>query len=194
MKIFVKSFLLLVVIYIKEKGENFMRNKKHLFHFIVSESMNKNVIDFLLKKFKINTFSKLFETMFRLVNKKIPKMKRIIGNCRSEYAVIDSVDGKRLDKYLRISEADYLQIKRWHSLYNEFGMASTVRDIILFFYNGVMKYGLEGFLEIVGKKLRIDKLKNDFLGKMTQLLDIAARKRLLYELLIENYPQYVYYT
>ncbi|HQH29328.1 MAG TPA: hypothetical protein PK900_00395 [Spirochaetota bacterium] len=171
-----------------------MRNKKHLFHFIVSESMNKNVIDFLLKKFKINTFSKLFETMFRLVNKKIPKMKRIIGNCRSEYAVIDSVDGKRLDKYLRISEADYLQIKRWHSLYNEFGMASTVRDIILFFYNGVMKYGLEGFLEIVGKKLRIDKLKNDFLGKMTQLLDIAARKRLLYELLIENYPQYVYYT
>jgi hypothetical protein len=132
--------------------------------------------------------------MFRLVNKKIPKMKRIIGNCRSEYAVIDSVDGKRLDKYLRISEADYLQIKRWHSLYNEFGMASTVRDIILFFYNGVMKYGLEGFLEIVGKKLRIDKLKNDFLGRMTQLLDIAARKRLLYALVIENYPQYVYYT
>jgi len=194
MKIFVKSFLLLVVIYIKEKGENFMKNKKHLFHFIVSESMNNNVIDFLLKEFKINTFSKLFETMFRLVNKKIPKMKRIIGNCRSEYAVIDSVDGKRLDKYLRISEADYLQIKRWHSLYNEFGMASTVRDIILFFYNGVMKYGLEGFLEIVGKKLRIDKLKNDFLGRMTQLLDIAARKRLLYALVIENYPQYVYYT
>jgi len=194
MKIFVKSFLLLVVIYIKEKGENFMRNKKHLFHFIVSESMNKNVIDFLLKKFKINTFSKLFETMFRLVNKKIPKMKRIIGNCRSEYAVIDSVDGKRLDKYLRISEADYLQIKRWHSLYNEFGMASTVRDIILFFYNGVVKYGLEGFLELIGKKLRIDKLKNDFLDKMTQLLNIAARKRLLYTLVIENYPKYVYYT
>jgi len=194
MKIFVKSFLLLVVIYIKEKGENFMRNKKHLFHFIVSESMNKNVIDFLLKKFKINTFSKLFETMFRLVNKKIPKMKRIIGNCRSEYAVIDSVDGKRLDKYLRISEADYLQIKRWHSLYNEFGMASTVRDIILFFYNGVMKYGLEGFLEIVGKKLRIDKLKNDFLDRMTQLLNIAAQKQLLYALVIENYPKYVYLT
>ncbi|HQB62179.1 MAG TPA: hypothetical protein PK899_11050, partial [Spirochaetota bacterium] len=82
-------------------------------------------------------------------------------------------------------------IKRWHSLYNEFGMASTVRDIILFFYNGVMKYGLEGFLEIVGKKLRIDKLKNDFLGKMTQLLNITARKRLLYALVIENYPKYV---
>ncbi|HQH31461.1 MAG TPA: hypothetical protein PK900_11295, partial [Spirochaetota bacterium] len=110
-----------------------MKNKKHLFHFIVSESMNNNVIDFLLKEFKINTFSKLFETMFRLVNKKIPKMKRIIGNHRSEYAVIDNTDDKRLDKYLRISETDYLQIKRWHSLYNEFGMASTVRDIILFF-------------------------------------------------------------
>ncbi|OQB67385.1 MAG: hypothetical protein BWX91_01817 [Spirochaetes bacterium ADurb.Bin133] len=76
-------------------------------------------------------------------------------------------------------------------MYNEFGMASTVRDIILFFYNGVMKYGLEGFLELVGKKLRIDKLKNDFLGKMTQLLNINARKRLLYELVIENYPKYV---
>ncbi|HPK61836.1 MAG TPA: hypothetical protein PK426_05255, partial [Spirochaetota bacterium] len=59
---------------------------------------------------------------------------------------------------------------------------------------GVMKYGLEGFLEIVGKKLRIDKLKNDFLGKMTQLLNINARKQLLYELVIENYPKYVYCT
>jgi hypothetical protein len=156
--------------------------------------MNNNVIDFLLKEFKVNTFSKLFETMFRLVNKKIPKLKRIIGNCRSEYAVIDSSDDKRLDKYLRISEADYLQIKRWHSLYNEFGMASTVRDIILFFYNGVVQYGLEGFLEIVGKKLRIEKLKNDFWGKMTQLLNITARKQLLYTLVIENYPQYVYLT
>ncbi|OQB69313.1 MAG: hypothetical protein BWX91_00572 [Spirochaetes bacterium ADurb.Bin133] len=171
-----------------------MKNKKHLFHFIVSESMDNNVIDFLLKEFKINTFSELFETMFRLIDKKISKMKRIIGNCRSEYAVIDSSDDKRLDKYLRISEADYLRIKKWHSLYNEFGMASTVRDIILFFYNGVMKYGLEGFLEIVGKKLRIDKLKNDFLGKMTQLLNITAQKQLLYSLVIENYPKYVYYT
>nr|HPK62099.1 hypothetical protein [Spirochaetota bacterium] len=170
----------------------FMKNKKHLFHFIVSESMNNNVIDFLLKEFKINTFSKLFETMFRLVNKKIPKMKGIIGNYRSEYAVIDNTDDKRLDKYLRISESDYLQIKRWHSLYNEFGMASTVRDIILFFYNGVVKYGLEEFLEIVGKKLKMDKLKNDFLGKMTQLLNINAQKRLLYALVIENYPKYVY--
>ncbi|HNZ28319.1 MAG TPA: hypothetical protein PKK13_13930, partial [Spirochaetota bacterium] len=79
-------------------------------------------------------------------------------------------------------------------LYNEFGMASTVRDIILFFYNGVTKYGLEGFLEIVGKKLKIDKLKNDFLDKMTQLLSIAAQKQLLYALVIENYPKYIYYT
>ena len=171
-----------------------MKNKKYLFHFIVSESMNSNVIDFLLKEFKINTFSELFETMFRLVNKKIPKMKGIIGNYRSEYAVIDNTDDKRLDKYLRISEADYLQIKRWHSLYNEFGMASTVRDIILFFYNGVAQYGLEGFLEIVSKKLKIDKLKNDFLGKMTQLLNVTNRKQLLYSLLIENYPKYVYST
>jgi len=171
-----------------------MKNKKYLFHFIVSESMNTNVIDFLLKEFKINTFSKLFETMFRLINKKISKMKGIIGNHRSEYAVIDSSDNKRVDKYLRISEADYLRIKRWHSLYNEFGMASTVRDIILFFYNGVVKYGLEGFLELVGKKLKIDKLKNDFLDKMTQLLNITARKQLLYALVIENYPKYVYST
>ncbi|HOF01106.1 MAG TPA: hypothetical protein PK385_09165, partial [Spirochaetota bacterium] len=82
----------------------------------------------------------------------------------------------------------------WHSLYNEFGMASTVRDIILFFYNGVMKYGLEEFLELVGKKLKIDKLKNDFLGKMTQLLNITARKQLLYALVIENFSEYVYCT
>ncbi|HQB60569.1 MAG TPA: hypothetical protein PK899_02785, partial [Spirochaetota bacterium] len=142
----------------------------------------------------INTFSKLFETMFRLIDKKIPKMKRIIGDHRSEYAVIDNTDDKRLDKYLRINESDYLQIKRWHSLYNEFGMASTVRDIILFFYNGVMKYGLEEFLVIVGKKLKMDKLKNDFLDKMTQLLNITARKRLLHTLVIENYPKYVYST
>ena len=132
--------------------------------------------------------------MFRLVDKKMSKMKRIIGDHRSEYAVIDNTDDKRLDKYLRISEADYLRIKRWHYLYNEFGMASTVREIILFFYNGVAKYGLEGFLEIVGKKLKIDKLKNDFLGKMTQLLNITARKQLLYALIIENYPKYAYST
>ncbi len=167
-----------------------MKNKKHLFHFIVSESMDNNVIDFLLKEFKINTFSELFETMFRLIDKKVPKMKRILGDHRSEYAVIDNTDDKRLDKYLRISEADYLQIKRWHSLYNEFSIASTVRDIILFFYNGIVKYGLEGFLELVGRKLKIDKLKNDFLGKMTQLLNIADQKRLLYALAIENYPKY----
>jgi len=152
--------------------------------------MNNNVIDFLLKEFKINTFSKLFETMFRLIDKKVPQMKRIIGDHRSEYAVIDNTDDKRLDKYLRISEADYLQIKRWHSLYNEFSIASTVRDIVLFFYNGIVKYGLEGFLELVGRKLKIDKLKNDFLGKMTQLLNIADQKRLLYALAIENYPKY----
>ncbi|OQB67325.1 MAG: hypothetical protein BWX91_01895 [Spirochaetes bacterium ADurb.Bin133] len=152
--------------------------------------MNSKVIDFLLKEFKINTFSELFETMFRLINKKIPKMKGIIGNHSSGYAVIDSSDDKRVDKYLRISESDYLQIKSWHFLYNEFGMASTVRDIILFFYNGVVKYGMEGFLELVGKKLRIDKLKNDFFDKMTQLLNITARKQLLYALVIENYPKY----
>ncbi|HOS56951.1 MAG TPA: hypothetical protein PK385_12955, partial [Spirochaetota bacterium] len=75
-----------------------------------------------------------------------------------------------------------------------FGMASTVREIILFFYNGVVKYGLEGFLELIGKKLKIDKLKNDFLDKMTQLLNITARKQLLYALVIENYPKYVYST
>ncbi|HQH30706.1 MAG TPA: hypothetical protein PK900_07440, partial [Spirochaetota bacterium] len=75
-----------------------------------------------------------------------------------------------------------------------FGMASTVRDIILFFYNGVVKYGLEGFLELVGKKLKVDKLKNDFLDKMTQLLNITARKQLLHTLVIENYPKYVYCT
>jgi hypothetical protein len=57
-----------------------------------------------------------------------------------------------------------------------------------------MKYGLDGFLELVGKKLRIEKLKNDFLDKMTQLLNITARKQLLYTLVIENYPRYVYYT
>ncbi|HQF79080.1 MAG TPA: hypothetical protein PLO40_12835, partial [Spirochaetota bacterium] len=101
-----------------------------------------------------------------------------------------NTDDKRLDKYLRISEADYMQLKRWHSLYNEFGMASIVREIILFFYNGVVQYGLEGFLELVGKKLRIDKLKNDFLGKMTQLLNITSQKQLLYALVIENYPRY----
>ena len=79
-------------------------------------------------------------------------------------------------------------------MYNEFGIASTVRDIILFFYNGVMKYGLEGFLGLIGKKLKIDKVEKDFLDKMTQLLSITARKRLLYELVIENYPKYVYST
>jgi hypothetical protein len=57
-----------------------------------------------------------------------------------------------------------------------------------------MKYGLEGFLELVGKKLRIDKVEKDFLGKMTQLLSIAAQKRLLYALVIENYPKYVHST
>jgi len=40
----------------------------------------------------------------------------------------------------------------------------------------------------------MDKLKNDFLDKMTQLLNINARKQLLYTLLIENYPRYVYST
>ena len=81
-----------------------MKNKKHLFHFIVSESMNNNVIDFLLKEFKINTFSKLFETMFPLVDKKISKMKRIIGNHRSEYAVTDNSGDKRLDNTLELAK------------------------------------------------------------------------------------------
>jgi len=168
-----------------------MRKEKHLFHFIVSESMNTQVISFLLKEFEINTFSKLFETMFHLINRKLPKMKRIIGNHRSEYALIDNTDDKRLDKYLRISEADYLQIKKWHSLFNEYCMASTIHDIILFFYNGIAKYGVEKFLEYIGKKLKFDKIKKIFLKEMTQLLSINNQKQLLYMLLIENISKYV---
>lgn len=50
-----------------------MRNKKHLFHFIVSESMNANVIDFLLKSSKLIHSVNYLKLCFVLLTKKSQK-------------------------------------------------------------------------------------------------------------------------
>ncbi|MBP7553108.1 MAG: hypothetical protein KA885_06750 [Spirochaetes bacterium] len=66
-----------------------------------------------------------------------------------------------------------------------------LRDIITFFYNGIIKYGVEEFLNMIGRKLNIKKIKENTTGIMTHMIKISQIKKILFSYIIENLPVYV---
>ncbi len=70
-------------------------------------------------------------------------------------------------------------------------MSVILRDIITFFYNGIIKYGVEEFLNMIGRKLNIKKIKENTTGIMTHMIKISQIKKILFSYIIENLPVYV---
>lgn len=167
-----------------------MAKSKYLFHFIVSETMN-TAINYLRKTLNFKKNSDLFEYMIEVMSKNIHSIKSVIGDHQSEYEFIDSQDLIRIDKYVRMNEIKYKMLKKWHYLYNEFGMSVILRDIIKYFYEGILKYGASKFVNMVGKKINAVKIKNEINSMETHMMRISVKKLLLFSLIINNLPIYV---
>ena len=164
--------------------------KNKPFHLIITEDNNNDILPYLMESFGTRKLSILFEKMFSLFNKNLPRIKHIIGDHRSEYALIADLKEERVDKFIRLSKKNYLLLKKWHYTFNEFGMAGIIRDMILFFYNGIMQYGMDKFIELISKKLMIGRIIVGTRDKMTQLLSINEKKIFLIQNIIDNLIKY----
>ena len=164
--------------------------KSKPFHLIIVEAVNNETLPFLMESFGTKKLSNLFEKMFSLFNKNLPKIKQIIGDHRSEYALIADLNEERVDKFVRLSKENYLLLKKWHYKFNEYGMAGMVRDMILFFYNGISRYGVGKFIELISKKLKVGMIVVRTRDKMAQLLSIFAKKIFLLQNIIDNLIEY----
>ena len=120
----------------------------------------------------------------------MPRIKQIIGDHQTEYAVIADLKEERIDKFVRLSKENYLLLKKWHYTFNEFGMAGIIRDMILFFYNGIQQYGVDKFIELISRKLKVGKIIVGTRDKMAQLLSIVAKKIFLIQNIIDNLIEY----
>ena len=166
-----------------------MRKNKP-FHLIITEEDNNEKLPFLMESFGTKSISILFEKMFSLFNKNLPKIKQIIGDHQSEYALIADLKEERVDKFVGLSKENYLLLKKWHYTFNEFGMAGVIREMILFFYNGISRYGVEKFIELIGKKLKVGKIIMMTRDKMAQLLSIFEKKIFLLQNILDNFIEY----
>ena len=167
-----------------------MMKKNKPFHFIITEADNNSKLPYLMESFGIKKLSNLFEKMFSLFDKNLPRIKQIIGDHQSEYALIADLKEERIDKFIRLSKDNYLLLKKWHYFFNEFGMAGMIRDMILFFCNGISRYGVEKFIELISKKLKIGKIVVGTRDKMAQLMSIVAKKLFLIQNIINNLIEY----
>ena len=166
-----------------------MKKTNYQFHFIISETI-KSHIDYLKKELQFKKDIELYELMLEIISKNLPRLKEIIGDHQSEYALIDSIDDTRVHKYARLKDTNYKKLKKWHSDFNEFGMAGIMRDIILFFYNGVSRYGMGKFIELISRKLKIGNIIVGTRDKMAQLLSTVAKKLFLLQNIIDNLIEY----
>lgn len=166
-----------------------MKKENYLFHIIIAKSMN-NMIITLIKELSCKKFSKLIDFMLNEIGKDFQILKKIIGDNRSQYALIDKIEKERIDKYFRLTEKNYKLIKKWHYKFNEFSMAGILRDIIIFFYKGVIKYGVKKFLKYISGRINFKMIRDDVLKKMTHMIDVSEKKRLLITIIIENLPVY----
>ena len=164
--------------------------KNKPFHFIITEPDNNKTLPYLMESFGTKKLSILFEKMFSLFNKNLSRIKQIIGDHRSEYALIADLKEERVDKFVRISKENYLLLKKWHYKFNEFGMAGTMRDMIFFFYNGIRLYGVDKFIELISKKLKVGMIVVGTREKMAQLLSTIAKKLFLLQNIIDNFIEY----
>ena len=164
--------------------------KNNPFHFIITEADNNSTLPYLMDSFGTKKLSFLFETMFSLFNKNLPRIKQIIADHQSEYALIADLKEERVDKFVRLSKENYLLLKKWHYTFNEFGMAGMMRDMILFFYDGISKFGVDKFIELISKKLKVGMIIVGTRDKMTQLLSTIAKKLFLFQNIIDNFIEY----
>ncbi len=167
-----------------------MIKTNYLFHFIITGSMDNN-INYLKKNLNFRKNSKLFDYMIDVISQNISNIKNIIGDHQSKYTSIDSVDVSRIDKYVILNTKNYKILKKMHYIYNEYSISAILRDIIEFFYNGVVKYGVDKFLRIISRKLNITKIKNDLRDRLTHILSISALKDVIFRQIIENLSFYV---
>ncbi|MBP7554473.1 MAG: hypothetical protein KA885_13685 [Spirochaetes bacterium] len=167
-----------------------MVKSNYLFHFIVSKTID-NSIKFLRKSLNFRSNRELIEYMLGIISNNMYCIKGIIGDHRSEYDFIDIEDPVRIDKYVRLKTGNYKMLKKWHNKYNEYGMSVILRDVIKFFYEGVIKYGAKEFISMIGKKLKSDKIIKDFYRVKTHMSRISVRKIILLSQIIQNLPIYV---
>ena len=166
-----------------------MKKTNYQFHFIISETI-KDHIDYLKKEFNFKKDIELYELMLEIISKNLPKLKGIIGDHQSEYALIDPIDKTRISKYARLKDKNYKLLKKWHRDFNEYGMSSILRDIIKLFYEGVVKYGMEKFIEMISSKLDVNKIWNDVRNILTHMMRFSEKKHSLFTITIQNLPFY----
>ncbi|MBP7553513.1 MAG: hypothetical protein KA885_08800 [Spirochaetes bacterium] len=167
-----------------------MSKSNYLFHFIISPKFNDH-IDYLKKNLNLNSNCELIDYMLELLSNNIRNLKKIIGDHKSEYEFIDNENPKRIDKYVRLNVDKYKMLKKWHYQFNEYGMSVILRDIITFFYEGIIKYGVDKFLMLIVKKFNIKRIKESLMDIMTHMVRISIKKRILFSHIIENLPIYV---
>ncbi len=166
-----------------------MTKSTRLFHFIVSKNINCR-IDFLRENLNLKSNCELFDYIIEKISKNMPKLKEIIGDHKSEYDFIDTEDRSRIDKYVRLNENKYKTLKKWHYLFNEYGISVILRDIIKFFYEGIVKYGADKFLDLIDKNLNLHKIKYAMKNILTHMMKISIKKRLLYSTVVQNLLDY----
>ena len=166
-----------------------MRKSTYLFHFIISETF-KGYISHLKKELGFNKDIELYDYMLEIMTKNLPQLKAIIGDHQSEYALIDSLNIPRTNKYARLKEKNYKMLKKWHYDFNEFGMSAILRDIIKFFHEGVLKYGVEKFIELISRKLDIIRIRGDVEDILTHVMSKIQKKTILFSYTIKNLPFY----
>lgn len=167
-----------------------MVKSNYLFHFIISKTIDKS-INYLKKSFHFCSNRELIEYMLGIISNNIYCIKEIIGDHQSEYDFIDVEDSSRIDKYVRLKTGNYKMLKKWHTKYNEYGMSVILRDVIKFFYEGVIKYGAKEFIRMIGKKLKADKIIKEYYRFKTHMSRISSQKLVLLSQIIQNLPIYV---
>ncbi|MBP7552347.1 MAG: hypothetical protein KA885_02895 [Spirochaetes bacterium] len=167
-----------------------MTEQNYLFHFKISPKFN-DYINYLMEKLNFKSNCRMIDYILELSSVNIRKIKEVIGDHKSEYEFVDIEDPKRIDKYVRLKVEKYKMLKKWHYIFNEYGISVILRDIIAFFYEGIIKYGVEKFLNIIGRKLKVENIKIKFMDILTHMNRIPVKKRALFSYIIDNLPVYV---
>lgn len=167
-----------------------MTKQNYLFHFKISPKYN-GYIKYLKEQLKIKSNCRLIDYLLEVSSVNIRNIKSIIGDHNSEYEFVDIEGPKRIDKYVRLKVDKYKMLKKWHYKFNEYGISVILRDIITFFYEGIIKYGVDKFLSMIVKKLSAKKIKDSLMDIMTHMVRITLKKRILFSHIIDNFPVYV---
>jgi len=167
-----------------------MVKSNYLFHFIISKTTDSS-IQYLKKALNFKSVRDMIEYILEVISKNMRLIKKIIGDHQSKYEFVDVEDSTRIDKYVRLKTEKYKMLKKWHYKYNEYGMSVILRDIIKFFYEGILKYGAKDFICMIEKKLKIDKIVKDLGDILTHMKGIYLKKLTLLSLIIKNLPTYI---